>query len=297
MEVRRRLHELLDPVGKSADIRAFEGLHPAFAALYFVAVLALTMTLVHPVTLGLAAIAGIAYNMRLRGVSASLRTLVWQIPLLFLITLLNPLFSMTGSTELLRIFDHAIYFESLAYGACMGLLLVATFQWFSNAAAVITSDKIMLLLGSVAPTVGLLITMTMRLVPQFVRRGSTIADARNACTAAGAGKTELAERVSQVTVLMGWGMEDSLETSDSMRARGWGATRRRSSYVREEFRAFDGAACACLAALVVLCAVCHILIGGQFSFYPVMGSWATPVLYAPFVVLLVLPWIMEVVSV
>lgn len=284
-------------MGNRADIRAFEGLHPAFAALYFVAVLALTMTLVHPVTLGLAAIAGIAYNMRLRGVSASLRTLAWQIPLLLLITFLNPLFSMTGSTELFRIFDHAIYLESLAYGACMGLLLVATFQWFSNAAAVITSDKIMLLLGSVAPTVGLLITMTMRLVPQFVRRGATIADARNACTAAGAGKTELAERVSQVTVLMGWGMEDSLETSDSMRARGWGATRRRSSYVREEFRAFDAAACICLAALVVLCAVCHILIGGQFSFYPVIGSWAAPVLYAPFAVLLVLPWIMEVVSV
>ncbi len=284
-------------MGTRADIRAFEGLHPAFAALYFTAVLALTMTLVHPVTLGLAVVTGVAYNMRLRGAAASLRTLVWQIPLLLLITLLNPLFSMTGSTELIRFFDHAIYLESLAYGACMGLMLIATFQWFSNAAAVITSDKIMLLLGSVAPTVGLLITMTMRLVPRFVRRGATIADARCACTAAGEGHAELAERVNQVTVLMGWGMEDSLETSDSMRARGWGAVRRRSSYVREEFRAFDGAACACLFVLVILCVVCHVLIGGQFSFYPVMGSWAAPVLYAPFAVLLVLPWILEVVSV
>lgn len=274
--------------------RAFEGLHPAFAALYFVAVLALSMTLVHPVTLALAAVAGIALNIRLRGATKALLTLAWQIPLLAIIALLNPLFAMMGSTELLRIGDHAIYLESVAYGACMGLLLIATFQWFSNAAAVLTSDKIMLLLGPIAPTVGLLVTMTMRLVPQFVRRGAVVADARQACTAADANEGALAKRVSQVTVLMGWGMEDSLETSDSMRARGWGATERRSSYVREDFRAFDAAACMCLAVLVALCVLCHVAIGMQFSFYPVMGAWAAPVLYVPFAVLLALPWILEV---
>lgn len=281
-------------MGEATNTRAFEGLHPVFAAFYFVAVLALSMTLVHPVTLALAAIAGVVYNVRLRGASRALRTLAWQIPLLLIIAVLNPVFSMSGSTELFRIGDHAVYLESLAYGACMGLLLVATFQWFSNAAAIITSDKVMLLLGPIAPTVGLLVTMTMRLVPQFVRRGTTIADARGACTAVGGNEGELAKRVNQVTVLMGWGMEDSLETSDSMRARGWGAAEKRSSYLREEFRLFDAVACLLLAALVALCVLCHVVIGTSFSFYPAMGAWVTPVLYIPFVVLLVLPWVLEV---
>lgn len=276
--------------------RAFDGLHPAFAALYFAAVLVLSMALIHPVTLALSALLGIAYNVRLRGAAKTLRSLAWQIPLLAIVAIMNPLFSMAGSTELMRIGDYAIYLESLCYGVCMGLLLVATFQWFSNAAAVLTSDKIMLLFGPVAPTVGLLVTMTMRLVPQFVRRGASVSDARAACTAASGGESALARRVNEVTVLMGWGMEDSLETSDSMRARGWGAAERRTSYTREEFRAFDAAACLLLAVLVALCIACHVAIGMHFAFYPVMGTWAMPVLYAPFAVLLALPWVLEVVA-
>ena len=276
--------------------RAFDGLHPTFAALYFLAVVVLAMSLIHPVTLAMAAVAGVAYNARLRGGSATLRSLLWQIPLLLVVAVLNPVFSMSGSTELFRIGTHAFYLESFAYGACMGLLLVATFQWLSSAAAVLTSDKIMTLLGPAAPTVGLLLTMTMRLVPQFVRRGASVSDARTACTAAPEGKTEIARRVDQVTVLMGWGMEDSLETSDSMRARGWGAAEKRTSYARDDFRAFDAAACLLLAALVVLCIVCHVVIGAAFSFYPVMGTWTTPVVYAPFAVLLVIPWVLEVVA-
>ena len=272
----------------------FEGLHPVFAALYFVGVLVLVMSLIHPVTLALAALAGIAYGVRLKGWQRVGKTLLWQVPMLLIIMVLNPVFNQMGQTRLAEAFGLVVYAESLAYGACMGLLLLATLQWFSNAACVLTSDKIMALLGPVAPTMGLLVTMTMRLVPHFVKRGSLVADARQACTAAAASVGPLRAGVRQTTVLMGWGMEDSLETADAMRARGWGAAGKRTSYVRQRLRAFDIAACAALLALLALCAVCHVAIGLSFSFYPELQGWAPLALYIPFALLLLVPCGLEV---
>lgn len=274
------------------NTRAFEGLHPAFAALYFVAALVLSMVAIHPIIVLVAALSGIAYGVYLKGAS-SLRSLLWQLPMLALIAVVNPLFSITGSTELFRIGVCPFYLESLAYGACMGALLIAVMQWFSNAAQILTSDKVMLLLGRAFPLVSLLVSMTLRLVPHFARRGASISQAMQANTAASQDGNAKADRLRQVTVLMGWGMEDSLDMADAMRARGWGAAGQRTSYSRWEFRLYDGVACAVLVALIVLCAFAAAFACGAFSFYPVMGTWVSWWCYAPIVCFYFLPFALE----
>lgn len=269
-------------------------LHPAFSALYVIAVLALTMAAFHPVFLCLSFGMGIVYSARVRGWSQLWPTLLWQLPMLLVIAVLNPIVSQAGSTILFSLGPWTVYAESLAYGLCMGMMLVAVLQWFSVAAALLPSDKVMILLGRVAPTIGLLLTMTMRLVPQFVRRGKHIADSQAACTAAGKPEGSLDARVRQVTVLMSWGMEDSLETSDAMRARGWGSTVKRTTYSRQRFGLFDGIACALLIALIALCVVCAVYACTQFAFYPAMQTLAPVWAYAPFAALLLVPIALEV---
>ena len=86
---------------------------------------------------------------------------------MLVVAAVNPLFSAMGSTELFRIGLRAVYLESLAYGLCMGMLLVSVVLWFSNASHVLTSDKVMGLFGNVAPVIALMLSMAARLVPRF----------------------------------------------------------------------------------------------------------------------------------
>lgn len=159
----------------------FDRYHPAVALIYCGVLLAFSMAAMHPVYL-LATFAGlVAYNAVLRGAKAALSGMLWQAPLVLILAIANPLFVSAGSTELFRIGLHAVYLEALCYGLCQGLMLVNVLLAFSIAARVVSSDKVLCVLGNATPTLALMISMAMRLVPQFVRRGEAIADTQKAC--------------------------------------------------------------------------------------------------------------------
>lgn len=260
-------------------------------AAFFAAVLALTMAAVHPVLTALSLAVALAYGTLLRGPRAVARSLRWQAPLVLLVALANPLFSASGSTELFRLGGWAVYAESLFYGLVMGMLLAAVTAWFSNAAHVLTSDKVMAVLGSRFPTVSLMVSMSLRLVPRFVDRGREIATAHDACTAARARGPKA--RLRQVTVLMEWGMEDSLETADSMRARCWHRGQRRTRYRRGRFGARDAVLLAALAALATLAVVAAFVAVSQYRFYPVASELRPWWGYAAWLAFLLYPFFVE----
>lgn len=274
---------------------AFDLYHPAVPACYFAAALVLGMAAFQPVLLGISLAAALACSICLRGWRAAGKSLLWQVPLLLIVTVANPLFSASGSTELFRIGLRAVYSESLAYGACMGAMLVGTVLWFSNASHVLTSDKVMALLGNAVPTVALMLSMAARLVPQFVRRGTEIASVQRACAAArpSGAKAQAAARIRMLSVLMGWSMEDSLDTADAMRARGWGATRRRTAYRRCRFRLRDGAALALVLAWAALCAFLAWTACSQFTFYPQLSTLVPWWGYVPYALFLLLPVLLQ----
>ncbi len=273
---------------------AFDLFHPIVAFGYFAVMLVLCMTAMQPVYLAVSLASALAYGAVLRGWRATGRSLLWQLPLVAVVALANPLFSASGSTELFRIGLRAFYLESFVYGACMGVMLASVLVLFSNAAQVLDSDKVMALFGGVAPTVGLMLSMTARLVPQFVRRGNGIADVERACTARPAeepaGKLAVMRGyLRRTSVLMGWGMEDSLETAGAMKARGWGAVARRTTYARYRFRRFDAAALACGGALALLAAAAAWAACTLFHFYPTIGGWAPWWSYLPYALFACLP--------
>lgn len=271
----------------------FDRFHSAVSALFFAVVLVLTMAAFHPVFQVLSFAAACACNTCLRGARSLLKTMLWQIPLVVIIAVANFLFSAAGSTELLHFGTRAFFAEALAYGACMGLMFASVMLWLSCATQVLTSDKLMGLTGSVAPVIGLMLSMVMRLVPQFVRRGAEIdLVARAATSAHGAGSTAspaLSDRVRQMSVLMGWSMENSLETSDAMRARGWGAASKRTAYSRRRFTRADGCAVAALLVLVILTAASCVYACMTFSFYPTVGPVVSWPFCLPFAILVALP--------
>ena len=317
--------------GPAAGASPFDLLHPAVAVVYFSALLVLAMTAMHPVYLALAWAGALSCRAGMHGWREAAGTLRWQLPVVAVIALANCLFVGSGSTVLLRIGVRAFYAEALFYGACSGLMLCCVLLVFQNASNVLTSDKVMAVLGRRLPTVSLMVSMTMRLVPQFAQRGDEIRNTARACTAAagprdhpmgeleddeaapgtdkdGAEEDEMAEdeageggvrrqrreakrrrrrgRIREslrlITVLMGWGMEDSLETADAMKARGWGAAERRTTYQRYRFRRIDTMALIAVALLAVASAAAAWTAVGELSFYPVISGLAPWWSYAPF---------------
>ena len=272
---------------------AFDACHAAVPAMLFAGVAALSMLAVHPVLVTLSLSGALAFSLVARGAAATVRGLAWQLPLLVLVCLLNPFFSASGSTLLLKVGPRSVYLESLAYGATMGALLVATVLWFEDAAAVLTQDRLLALAGRRARSVPLVASMAAQLVPQMLGRARSVRAAARACTAAGPRPPARDELLRTSTMLLSGSLEDSLERADAMRARGWESGSPRTRYRPERFRARDAVAAAGIAALLALGAAGAWAACSSWEFYPRMSGLAPWWCYLPFALLALLPAVAE----
>lgn len=272
---------------------AFDACHAAVPAMLFAGVAALSMLAVHPVLVTLSLSGALAFSLVARGAAATVRGLAWQLPLLVLVCLLNPFFSASGSTLLLKVGPRSVYLESLAYGATMGALLVATVLWFEDAAAVLTQDRLLAIAGRRARSVPLVASMAAQLVPQMLGRARSVRAAARACTAAGPRPPARDELLRTSTMLLSWSLEDSLERADAMRARGWESGSPRTRYRPERFRARDAVAAAGIAALLALGAAGAWAACSSWEFYPRMSGLAPWWCYLPFALLALLPAVAE----
>jgi energy-coupling factor transport system permease protein len=269
--------------------------HPAVPLVYFSIVIVLSMAAFQPVFCVLSLVGALIYGCYLRGWRSVLQSLSWSLPLVLIVALLNPFFSAFGSTRLFVLLGRTIYFESLAYGFCMGLMLTAMMQWFLNAAVVLTFEKVMAISGNVLPTVGLMLSMIMRLVPMLAHRGREVEAVQQACTAIAprSVRESTSLRIRETSVLMGWSLEGSLQTADAMRARGWAGAHIRSVYQRYRFGNADLALVVSFTLLGLVCAFLAWVACTQYTFYPTMTPLVVWWGYLPYALLLLAPLLVE----
>lgn len=262
--------------------------HPAVAFAYLGCAIVFSMATLQPVCAALSLVGAVACSCVTRGGRRTVRTLGGVAVLALIVTVANMAFVASGSTELFRVGVRAFYLESLVYGACSGCMLASVLLWFSSYAASMDSDASMALFGNVAPTVTLMVSQVMRLVPQFVSRGRDIVASQDAVTSAEAkSKRDAAsDRLRAVSVLAGWGMEDGLVRGDAMRARGYGCGVRRTTYKRHRIRRADAAALAVIGVLAIASAPCAWAAVSEFSFYPVLSGFAPLWAYVPYALLM-----------
>ena len=272
----------------------FDSWHVAVPATLFAGTALLSMLAVQPVLVALSLGGAFAFSLLSRGVRATARGLAWQLPLLALVCVLNPFFSASGSTLLFKVGPRSVYAESLAYGATMGALLVATVLWFEGAATALTQDRLLALSGRRARALPIVASMASQLVPQMLGRAKTVRATVAACTAAGRRPGLRDELTRTSTMLLAWSLEDSVERADVMRARGWESGRPRTSYRLERLRRRDAAALVGIAGLLVACAACAWQLCATWRFYPTMGELGPWWAYAPWVVLVTLPSLEQV---
>lgn len=278
-------------------MRYFENLHPAVCMTYFVLVLGLTLGCTHPVTAILSFLGASWFSIRLRGKKAFGNTMRFVGPMFLLIALANPLFNHRGVTMLFCI-NHLWYtLEAVCYGLVSGCLLCAVILWFTCYQEVMTSDKFLYLFGKLFPGTSLLITMTLRFIPQLQQNRREIKKAQAMLQEEGKRPLQKMSRaLRDLSVLLTMSMESAVETADSMKARGYGL-RRRTTFHLFHFDSRDARTLGVILAVGGICIMARFFGHGTMEFYPAM----TPVvlgkssytMFTFYAVLMFMPGILE----
>ena len=272
----------------------FATYHPAVCMLFFLAAIGFSFSTQHPVYVALSCIVSGAYLIYLRGWRTFLRTMGTCVPLVVFVGLLNSLFNAAGATILWQWGPFSICVEGLYYGLAIGGMLIAVLLWFACYNEVMTEDKFTYLFGRRLPTVSLMVTMISRWTPRMVSRGRSVYDSQEALIGGydQSKRGKLRRGVRMATVLAGLGMEDSIQTADSMSARGYGSATR-TSYAQFRWHARERVVLGALLVLVAANAVLLVMGKGTFAFYPrvspIEPSWG----YVTYALMLSIPFLVE----
>ena len=273
----------------------FATYHPAVCMLFFLAAICFSFCSMQPMYIIITCVMAGVYVVFLKGGRALARSFLLFVPLVAFIAILNALFNSTGATVIWRYGILNVTLEGLFYGLVIAGMLIAVLLWFSCYNEVMTEDKFTYLFGRAVPTLSLMVSMVSRWVPRMASRGRSIYDSQEALiggydtTKRGA----ISRGLRMATVLAGLGMEDSIQTSDSMRARGYG-TARRTSYARYRWHARERVVLVVLIVLAVVNAVGMVMGTMGFDYYPTIVGlrfvwWG----YATYALMLALPLLVE----
>lgn len=193
-------------------MRHFDELHPMVLGIYFMAVII-------PVMFAgdfYIALAALATGLMLRWFmlrKVPLANLGISIIIVAAMILCNSIFSHRGTTELFFVNGRAVTLESVKYGAVTGFMLASVIVWFENFSGMMKSDKIMMLFGKM-PKTALVISMILRLVPEYVNRFAKVKEAQEANHGEKGAKRSGMLKIS--SAVFTWALENGMQTADSI---------------------------------------------------------------------------------
>ena len=284
---------------KDTYMNEFNRLHPIVNFTYFFAVLGFTMFFMHPTALVISLISGFTYSVILNGKRAM--HLLYLLPIIIFTALVNPLFNHEGLTVLAYLPDgNPLTLESVIYGISAATVLASMICHFSCFNSIITSDKFIYLFGKTAPSLSLIFTMVLRFVPRFKTELKAVSDAQKGIgmdITQGNIINRTKNTISVLSVMLTRSLENSIDTADSMKSRGYGLPKR-TSYSNFRLSKHD------IAALIYIVILSGYIISGSihkalyFSYFPKLEgteiSWLEVSVFAAYLLLFTYPIMIEI---
>ena len=267
---------------------AFSAFHPIVNFSYFAAVIGFSMFLMHPICLFISLILAFIYSVRLGGRKAVMTALKFMLPMMIFTALLNPLFNHQGATILAYLPNgNPVTLESIMFGAAAAAMLAAVISWFSCFNSVMTSDKFVYLFGRIIPALSLILAMALRFVPRFRKQAKVISNAQKGIgrdVSDGNILRKIRHGAKILSIMITWALENAIETSGSMKNRGYGL-KCRTAFSIFKFERRDG-----YALLFVFICTAVMIIGFatgiyHFRYFPTIRvQWISPGAITIFVV-------------
>lgn len=241
----------------------FKSYHPIVNFVYFAFVIGFSMFIMNPICLGISFICGFTYSVMLGGHKMFMTNLIYMLPIVIVAAIINAAFNHEGLTILAYLPDgNPLTLESLLYGLAASIMIINVIFWFSCYNGVMTSDKFIYIFGRVIPSLSLILSMTLRLVPRLTAHFKTVINAQK-CIGRDITQGSIIRRIknglSVISAVTTWALENSIDTSESMKARGYGIPGR-SAFSVFKFNSRDKN----MLIYILACAV-YILIGNYFE--------------------------------
>lgn len=210
----------------------FKSIHPVSAFAFFLFAFFLSMSASHPILLVLTFLCGFAYDIKLNGKKNALFFLKFVLPMILLITLFNAVFSHYGVTVLFVMKNgNNFTLEALVFGLVFAIRAASALLWLNCFNEIITSDKLIFLFGRVFPRFALVVSMALRFIPLIRSQSQEIKKAEKGIGNLPTGNgfiRKIYHGTKSLSILISWSLEKGVDTSNSMRARGYGASARTS---------------------------------------------------------------------
>lgn len=279
----------------------FKNFHPLVNLAYFASFIGFSMFLINPICLAVGFVASFVYSLMLNGKKACMSFITFIFPLMLVTSVLNPLFSHSGTTILCYFPNgNPLTLESILYGVAAAFILADVICIFSCFNQIMTGDKLMYLFGKIIPALSLVISMTLRFVPKFKSDFKDVCDAQK-CLGRDISDKNIKKRikiaVKIISVMITQSLENAIDTAESMKSRGFGLPGR-TAYSNYTFTNSDKVIFSLIVALTAY-VFCGVLNGKlHFAFFPSLKTSDVTLykisLYCAYGLLCTLPPIIEI---
>lgn len=150
----------------------------------------------------------------------------------------NLLTNHRGETALFYLNDNVVTLESIVYGGILGVQIVLLIHVSALFSRRMTADKIIVVTGCLSPSLAILISMAIRNIERYRSKIKEIYGYQKCESRSEQIWERFFQAVRTVSIMVNWALENGLELSDSMIARGY-QSGRRTSYAPVRFLGQD----------------------------------------------------------
>lgn len=278
----------------------FDSYHPTINLIYFTAAIGLAICFNHPVYVAISYAVAFAYSVKLSGKRAVIFNLC-LVPFALVYSGWYSYYNHFGVTNLRQNFiGNEITLEALLYGLQIGFTAITVIMFFSCVFAVFSSDKIVYLFGSISPKLSLFLSIILRMVPRIKQYGRRINTAQK-----GIGKSpsqgnlwrRFVNSMRLISILITWTLENFVESSDSMKCRGY-SLKGRTSFSIYRFDNRDRSFVIAIFLLLIITVCGWALDQTSIHYNPqiiMTGiTFMSYIFYAAYGILLLLPMILQI---
>ncbi|MBS5116082.1 MAG: hypothetical protein KHY88_10425 [Erysipelotrichaceae bacterium] len=237
-------------------------MHPLSLFIYFISVL--MIVLINQTPLGIFFSFIVAMGVLIWYRFLSFKQVKHYFILWLLITFINPLIVLKGATVLFYIGMQPYTLEALYYGMVYGLLIVSIFLWSQILNQCINTYHVTYLLSRFFPTLGLLFSMVLRLIPKFKRQYTHVNQMQKMMHPH---QPKHFWQFQTLLIMMTWLFESSLTLLQSMNARKYQSKRTHFHLFKWKVADTMFVLIVILLTLMILCLNRYI---SKFYFYPII---------------------------
>lgn len=278
----------------------FAKYHPLINFIYFTAVIVFSMIFVHPICLVTSLLCSVMYSIILNGKKA-LKFIAMLLPLMLISALINPAFNHEGVTVIAYLpSGNPLTLESILYGIVAASMIATVICWFSCFNKIMTSDKFIYLFGRIIPSLSLILSMTFRFVPKFKEQVQEVSNAQKSMgrdSSEGSVFARVKNSIRILSAVITWSLENAIDTSYSMKSRGYGLTGR-TAYSNYVFDKRDVTALIYLSVTIIYFLIGALLGKIHYRYFPSMRgtdmSFYSTSIFISYIMICIMPIVIEI---